>query len=376
MEWVLLHSRGQGWDAPFPPWDGERTLILVFGGSRLDPGPLEALRHAFPGSFLLGCSSAGEILDAHLADDTFSVAIVRFDHTDLRLASLEDIEADRSREAGRHLGAALVSEALAGVFVLSDGLRVNGSKLVQGLGEHLDVPITGGLAGDGQRFRQSWVLSATPGSELKRGPGRLAAVGLYGPRIHIGSGSQGGWLQFGPERKVTRAIDNVLYELDGRPALALYRTYLGDLAAGLPATALRFPLSLRTEDPLEPQVVRTILAIDEASQSLTFAGDIPEGASVALMRCELDRLIEGAQNAASLARPEAPGPVLSLAVSCVGRRMVLGERSDEELEATLSALPPGSGQIGFYSYGELSPVLGGGCRLHNQTMTLTTLQER
>lgn len=376
MEWVFLNNIGQGWNASFPSWDGERTLILVFGGSRLDPTPLKSLRQAFPRSFMLGCSSAGEILGAHLADNTFSAAIVRFEHTDLRLASLEDIKADRSREAGRHLGATLVAESLAGVFVLSDGLRVNGSKLVQGLGEHLDVPITGGLAGDGQRFQQSWVLSATPGSEMKLGPGRLGAVGFYGPRIQFGSGSQGGWLQFGPERKVTRAIENVLYELDGRPALALYRTYLGDLASALPAAALRFPLSLRTEDPLEPQIVRTVLAIDEAAQSLTFAGDIPEGASVALMRCELERLIEGAQNAANLARPEGSGPVLSLAISCVGRRMVLGERSDEELEATLSALPPGSGQIGFYSYGELSPVMGGGCRLHNQTMTLTTLRER
>jgi hypothetical protein len=183
---------------------------------------------------------------------------------------------------------------------------------------------------------------------------------------------------FGPDRVVTRSEGNVLYELDGRPALQLYKDYLGDRAAGLPATALLFPLALREASGADKNLVRTILAVDEARQSMTFAGDIPQGIRAQLMRANFDRLIQGASDAASLAggsRNGTDGETLAIAISCVGRRLVLGERTEEEVEATLDVLPAGSRQIGFYSYGEISPYATGACDLHNQTMTLTTLAE-
>ena len=55
---------------------------------------------------------------------------------------------------------------------------------------------------------------------------------------------------------------------------------------------------------------------------------------------------------------------------------VLGERTEEETEAALDALPGEARQIGFYSYGEISPWSTGPCDLHNQTYTLTTIAER
>jgi len=206
------------------------------------------------------------------------------------------------------------------------------------------------------------------------GPDRVVAVGLYGSAVRFGHGSRGGWDRFGPERVVTRSVGNVVYELDGRPALELYKTYLGERAAGLPATALLFPLAIRTGAE-EKQLVRTILAVDEATQSMTFAGDLPQGCSAQLMRANFDRLVAGAEEAAGLAADGEGPPVLCIAVSCVGRRLVLGERTEEELEAVASALPEGSAMVGFYSYGELSPWGVGSCDLHNQTMTLTTLSE-
>ncbi len=175
---------------------------------------------------------------------------------------------------------------------------------------------------------------------------------------------------------MTRATGNVLYELDGKPALALYKDYLGELASGLPATALRFPLQIREERGATSAVVRTVLAIDEKAQSMTFAGDIPNGWRAQLMRSNHDRLIAGAMRAAFDATARISGkPALALAISCVGRRLVLGARTEEETEAALEALPPGSHQIGFYSYGEISPAGRATCELHNQTMTLTTIRE-
>ncbi len=181
---------------------------------------------------------------------------------------------------------------------------------------------------------------------------------------------------FGPERAVTKSLGNVLYELDGKPALELYKKYLGERAAELPASALLFPLAIRPEKS-EHRVVRTVLSVDEQTNSMTFAGDVPEGYRAQLMRANLDRLIQGAEEAAAAAHHmmEAGSSTLAIAISCVGRRLVLGERAEEELEASLAGLPRGTQQVGFYSYGEISPSGVDGCDLHNQTMTLTTISE-
>jgi hypothetical protein len=208
-------------------------------------------------------------------------------------------------------------------------------------------------------------------------PGFVTAVGFYGDRIHIGHGSKGGWDRFGPERRVTKSRGSILFELDGRPALQLYKEYLGERANGLPATGLLFPLALRCDQSDSKSLVRTILAVNEGEQSLTFAGDIPEGAFAQLMKANYDRLVQGASEAASSTKLSGDGDssTLAIAISCVGRRLVLGERTEEETEATLDVLPKGTQQIGFYSYGEISPYTTGTCDLHNQTMTLTTLSE-
>jgi hypothetical protein len=205
----------------------------------------------------------------------------------------------------------------------------------------------------------------------------VVAVGFYGERVRIGHGSRGGWDIFGPERRVTASDGNVLRELDGRPALDLYKEYLGELAAGLPATALRFPLALRADADDKKRLVRTILGVNEEEGSLTFAGDIPEGFLAQLMRTNLDRLVDGAEAAAVMTQNRGTdgAPTLAIAISCVGRRMVLGERAEEEVEATLDELPGTTKQIGFYSYGEISPFASGTCDLHNQTMTMTTIHE-
>lgn len=369
------HDEGWGWVAPPIP-AGENTVVFLFASPELgrSPGVLEEVLERYPGAHVVGCSTAGEIHGATVTDGTVTGAAVRFDRTRLRSAAARVPSADRSRAAGGELAGQLAGPALRGIFVLSEGTGVNGSELVAGLNEALPagVVVTGGLAGDGTRFERTWVLK-----DRRPEAGWICAIGFYGEDVRIGHGSKGGWDIFGPERRVTRSVGNVLYELDGRPALGLYKEYLGELAAGLPATALLFPLALRVG---EVSVVRTILNVDESEQSLTFAGDVPEGSLARLMRANFDRLITAAGDAAGLAVPPgggtAPaGPTLCLAVSCVGRRLVLGERTAEELEAALEVLPPATVQTGFYSYGELSPLANGTCDLHNQTLTLTTLSE-
>lgn len=375
---VLSYGAPEGWSRPIPPWDSPSTLVLVFGAPEFAEHrkPLEELRDAFPTSKILGCSTAGEILRSEIHDGSLSVAIAQFEHTKLRSAdAIVESSAD-SRNAGRSLAQSLQAEDLKAIFLLSDGLAVNGTELVEGLNSQLPpgVVATGGLAADGSRFRRTWVFD---GKDTRQGVVR--AVALYGDRVRVGHGSKGGWDMFGPLRTVTRSKGNVLYELDGKPALSLYKQYLGDRARDLPGSALLFPLALRESSEDSKVLVRTILAVDEQEQSMTFAGTIPQGHRAQLMRANFERLIGGACEAALETREthgECDGSVLSVAVSCVGRRLILGERTEEEIEAAMAELPRQTQQVGFYSYGEISPYGVGSCDLHNQTMTLTTVSEK
>ncbi|MCI0652274.1 MAG: FIST C-terminal domain-containing protein [Planctomycetes bacterium] len=367
-----------GWSVPqFPALDSDRTLVLVFGASSFaEHGePIAQLAAHFAKSTIAGCSSAGEILGATLLDGSLAVAVARFAATTLTSAHTGVQSTADSYQAGAELARQLANPQLRGVLVFSDGLQVNGSELLRGLTANLplSVVISGGLAGDADRFRSTWVIIGGRPHQ-----GAVAVVGLHGNAIRIGHGSKGGWDVFGIERTVTRSAGNVLYELDGQAALQIYKQYLGERAAGLPATALLFPLALRLPGNCDKTLVRTILGVDEAAQSMTFAGDIPQGSRAKFMQANFDRLIEGAAGSALMTRHTAnagESPCLSIAVSCVGRRLVLGERTEEELESVLDVLPHGSQQVGFYSYGEISPYASGGCDLHNQTMTLTTLVE-
>jgi hypothetical protein len=365
----------RGWSEPLPAPGSGDSLVLVFGGSvqAEQRRPLRDLTEAYPTSVMLGCSTSGQIMGAGLRDDAWVVSVATFENIRLRKAEADISGESGSLNAGRAIGKQLAGPDLRGVMVLSEGLNVNGSELVRGILAELgpDVMVTGGLAGDGDRFERTWVVD---GQELRSQ--RVVAVGFYGEHVRMGSGSQGGWAIFGPERMVTRSSGNVLYELDGHPALGLYKRYLGDLASELPASALLFPLAIRASSDAE-QLVRTVLSIDEADQSMTFAGDVPEGCQAQLMRSSADRLVDGAASAAAMScRDMRPGcPSLSVAISCVGRRLVLGERTDEELEAAVNSLFSGSRLIGFYSYGEIAPSLEGASDLHNQTMTVTTIAE-
>lgn len=378
MECTSLHwTQERGW-APDLATSSAASLLVYFGtreaiASGERHGELQA---AHPSSLVVGCSTGGQIRGASFDEAGAAALAIRFERTEVRLAH-EPIEGPQhSAACGAALGRALAAPGLVLVFVLSDGLHVNGSGLVEGIVSAVgsDVVVTGGLAGDGADFRSTLVGAGTHRPSERR----VAAVGFYGSALRVGHGCAGGWDAFGPRRRVTRASGNVLHELDGQPALDLYRRYLGDEADGLPGTALLFPL--RIWDPLRPtnDVVRTVLAVDHEARSMTFAGDVPEGWGAQLMRGAFERLVAGAGDAAgqAVAAEAGHGDRAAILVSCIGRRLLLGQTVEDEIEAALHRLGPGTTQIGFYSYGEISPHgVSGMCELHNQTMTVTTLSE-
>jgi hypothetical protein len=371
-------SRSEGWQViRADPRASEAQLVLFFGGREaITAGaPEVALRAAYPGASLVGCSTAGEICGTEVADDTIVATAVRLERSRVRSVCRSLTDAAASRRVGEQLARDLDHDGLAHVFVVAEGLHVNGSELVEGLRLGLPerVAITGGLAGDGARFERTVVVHETEHVE-----GAVVAIGFYGEHFRVGYGSMGGWDPFGPDRLITRSTGNVLFEFDGRPALELYKSYLGPHADELPSSGLLFPLSLRRAEG-GPRVVRTILGVDEQAGSLIFAGDVPEGDYAQLMKANVDRLIDGAHGAASACiTPMDRGSAdLAVLISCVGRKLVLKQRVEEEVESVREVLGPGTVLCGFYSYGEIAPFsTSAKCELHNQTMTITTFSER
>lgn len=371
----LQWTKSEGWNASLGNL-ASAQLVMAYGGSDIVAGGahFDELRKAYPDAYITGCSTSGEIADVNVCDDSLVVTAVEFESTKVIGKQLSLKEVSDSLSAGKNLGEQLPKEGLVHVFVLSDGLSVNGSELVKGLASVLpaDVSVTGGLSGDGARFQETRIIANA--SPIRDG---VTVIGFYGAGLRVGYASLGGWDSFGPERVITRSEGNVLYELDGRSALKLYKQYLAEHAAGLPATGLLFPLSVRIEGD-ELGTVRTILAVDEEQQSMTFAGDLPMGAYARLMKANFDRLIDGASGAAKTSFTDvgSSAPDLAVLISCVGRKMVLKQRVEEEVEAVREILGEKAVLAGFYSYGEISPfVPNAKCELHNQTMTITTFAE-
>lgn len=355
------------------------NLVILFGSADcFAPGAWVAkICEKFPKAQVIGCSTAGEISNSGVADNTLVVTGCHFENPEFQPASAEVKTMFETKKAGTSLGQALKKPGLTGVFVLGKGLDVNGSALIEGIREAVgnDVVITGGLAGDGGKFKQTFtVLNGTVNDN------RVVALGIYGENVKVAFGSMGGWQPFGPVRRITKSKENVLFELDGKPALEIYKSYLGDKAKELPASGLLYPFALLKDNQDTTGIIRTILAVDEKDQSLTLAGDVPQNGIVRLMHASNEGLVAGARGAAEATAKEMKfekdGDGLGILISCVGRKLVMGSDVEDELDAVNEVF--GAGTVtGFYSYGEICPQTGfSECKLHNQTMTITYLYEK
>jgi hypothetical protein len=351
------------------------NLVLVFGSDGALRATANHFALAFGKSHVIGCSTAGEISNQGVSDDTLVVTAVEFKAATVQQSSTVLASMHDSLDAGVRLASALPKDGLRAILIFGQGLAINGSAVIAGMISVVSpgITINGGLAGDGASFTQTWVLDDHGLSN-----NRLSCIGLYGDSLRFSQGSYGGWSPFGPARKVTRCENNVLFELDGEPALAVYKRYLGEHAKGLPASGLLFPFAMLGSDHSESGLIRTILAVDEQEGSLTLAGDIDPQGYLKLMHASTDALVDGAEIAANAAleKHENLSDGLALMVSCVGRKLVMGGRVDEEVEAVANVLGGEVTVTGFYSYGEIGPY-GAEChaRLHNQTMTVSLITE-
>lgn len=358
--------------------DVNLVLLMAERTCLEDKKPYAFVEKEFPNATVITISTAGQIAGVKLFSNQIVVTAIQFTSPQTKIHAVQVSCAQGEIHAAREIYQSLPSAGLKAICLFSDGALVNGTELIDALSGALptkSLPIFGGLAGDGAFFEKTLV-----GIGSNVSSGQIVAIGLYGDALQLNFGSQGGWSDFGPEREITHAEKNILYKIGDRPALDLYKEYLGKHASQLPSSALFFPLSMRSIDSIEERsIVRTILSINEEKKSMTFAGNMIEGSKVRLSMSSAEDLIDAATNAAKQAHPGGTHQTeLALLITCVGRKLVLGERTEEELEAVQNVFGSNTAIAGFYSYGEISPDLKGvhNCDLHNQTMTIVTISER
>jgi hypothetical protein len=353
-------------------------LLIVFADRLIieEKAIFTILKNEFPKAEIIISSTAGEISRSAVDDNSATILAISFEQTAFKIVKGNIREFKNSFELGKSTVEKMPKENLSYIFLLSDGNIINGDELIMGIQSNLDksVIITGGLAGDGVNFNKTLV-----GYNDDVDEGNIILLGLYGDKIKIGTSHKGGWDVFGPERIITKSEANILHEIDGENALDLYKKYLGKYADELPASALFFPLSIKSADN-NFYIVRTILSIDEKNKTMRFAGNIPEGSTVRFMKSNFDRLLDAATDAGLESTQHLDmnniAPSLSIIISCVGRKIVLGERTEEEIDAVLENLSPEATVAGFFSYGEVAPQKDLHTSfLHNQTITITTFAE-
>ncbi len=376
MKTVQLQKKKAGnWEYLNEDIDLKNPLVLIFGNRFLleESSIYKELRELFPTGHLVFGSSCGELVAGVVNNEHITVTAIEFEHATFEVKTININDADKDSErAGAQVVNKLTREGLAHVFVISEGSSVNGSALTKGMQNALPhTLITGGLCGDDDRFEKTLASYNEAPKE-----GEIVVIGFYGESFEVSFSIYGGWTPFGPERLVTRSKGNILYEIDGKPALDLYKTYLGDKAKDLPGAALIYPLNVKTKENKQ-SLVRTILNIDEKQNSMILAGDVPEQATVQLMMTNMDSIAAASETAAIRAM-EGRGhkPQLALLISCIGRKLVLNQRIEEEVEEVMDVIGNDVVICGMYSYGEIAPFYGErSTKLHNQTMTITLISE-
>lgn len=349
-------------------------LVLVFWNRTLlsDGLYFNQLKQIYPKSHVVAVSDSGTIIDTMMVDDSMVSTAVYFEKSSVSFVAEPITDKSQSYEVWKVLWSKLEGNQLRHIMVFSEGINVNGSELIKGIKEKVPshVSLSWWLAGDDMRFEKTFVSL----DEWKEGR-QIILVWFYGENLKVWFWSIWGWDTFGLKRTITKSDGNILYEIDGKPALDLYKTYLWELAAELPGSGLLFPLSIKSPDS-STILVRTLLWIDEATKSITFAGDVPEWYEACLMKANFERIIDGAGQAAKNGIASIQNPELAILISCVWRKAILKQRVEEEIENVRHILWNTPTMTWFYSYWEIAPSGDlANCYLHNQTMTVTLFQE-
>jgi hypothetical protein len=343
---------------------------------------LRAVRGATGGAPLSGCSAEGTINGDDADESNFSVVVMGISSDELHLTNglATGLRAD-SRAAGQQVAQSFstdVSADAVGLFVFPDGTTVNFDEFFAGLEGDLSsdrfLPIWGGGAGDNLALVQTYQYCDD--EIVSDGVAYALLSGETQPASAIGIG----YLPIGGERTVTRSQGNVIYEIDGKPAVEVLQEYLPDsaLAEDWRRYAISCVLCLRAPSYMkdEEYVVRTILSLDATDGSATVQTEVPEGTSVWMTSKDQEKFTAGLDRMAEQIKKGLGGnqPKLVLHFDCVsrGKLMFRDQEKLQLLRQFRQAVGPEAPWVGFYTYGEIGPLGKHNC-YHNYTAVVLAL---
>jgi hypothetical protein len=327
---------------------------------------LQAVREATGGAPLSGCSGEGTISGDDADESNFSVVVMAISSDDLRWHNglATGLGAD-SRTTGQQVAQSLSSDLstdAVGLFVFPDGTTVNFDHFFAGLEGELSsdqfLPLWGGGAGD--NFAMVQTYQYCDDEVVSDG----VAYALLSGEAHLASTIGIGYIPIGGERKVTRSQGNVIYEIDGKPALEVLQEYLPDRVLTedwgryIPTFGLSFRAPSHMED--EEYILRGINSVNTADGSVSLQTDVQEDTSVWFSSRDKEKIITGLDRMADRIKEELGGaqPKLVLHFDCCSRGKIM-LRDQEKLQIFRrfrQAVGPEVPWAGFYTYGEIGPV--------------------
>ncbi len=354
-------------------------LVIAFASAEIDPAEaLAGLRAGLPEARIVGCSSYAEINSREALSGSLTAMGLCFPEG-IEFQTFAHTTGADPFEAGVSFAREVASFDPNLLILFPDGLAYNSTRLLLGIQSVLGqrFPIIGGIAADDARFERTYQFH-----DDRCLTAAVVGVALKG-RVEVVTAARCGWRPVGATRTATKVVDgNVLLELDGQPALSLYRQFLGERWAEMPSVGVEFPVGIvgggelgsqRMDGDGEILLLRAIKAIDEEQQAIVFGGDLPEGARVRMSRATKDDVIAGANEAGDEVAARMPEPSFALVFDCMARKVALGPRYKEEVHHTFARLGAELPKVGFHTFGELSPVSGVTMH-HDETFTIALIR--
>jgi len=328
-------------------------------------------KYSFP---IMGATTDGEIYankedGVNEVDGHIICMLIEMNPSSMEMTFIQIDENQDAFSIGEHIGMwAKSSFSTCSIITLTSGLSFDNDAYTQGiLSREIDY-VFGGASGDGLLLEETTVFS----NNMVSNHG-VVALALDKSKIDILGSRAFGWKGIGKERIVTKASKNIVYEIDGQPAVDFYKNYLDITADDMPHVGIEYPLEVRLRNG---QVVyRAVLDIDEEHNSLVFAGHVEEKARVRISAPRGRNIINEVKTSVVKVLKENPNfePELALLFPCCSRKQVLGHLTSLEIESVYnnSKVP----MIGFFAYGEIGAFPGGYC-FHNETFVTAFLRER
>jgi hypothetical protein len=367
--------------------NGTPKVLIVFGAMRFNHRELLAgISSVAKDIPMVGGTTAGEISSSGFS--TGSVVVMALSNEDLEFVTgigydMSSDEAACSVAMANDILKKAAFDPNASLLVFPNGMGGDGLKVLEGLQLVLgkDFEITGGYLGDDERFECTYQYYN--GVVYKDTIVGLMVMKKKGFRTGVGVRS--GFTSIGNSFICTSSEGNVVKEFEHTKALEMYKDFLGEeRASRLPAVCLEYPFGIVDRNPVDNTEslfqLRCGLSVDHEKGTISLAASIPEGSEVTLTTASRGDIINGAREAAAQAKKALAGatPMAIIMFSCVGRKLVLGRRVQEEVDAVLECIGPDVPLIGFYTYGEIGPIDQtrkelSSVKFHNETVVLWVL---